>query len=74
MGIIALGSLLKGQFKLVKSSSLITGEVAGNGPWEGELIWGLQVGDMEEGDSLVVVVKCFSSFCSRVPGVSCKLL
>lgn len=34
MGIIALGSLLKGRFKLVKSSSLITGEAAGNGPWE----------------------------------------
>ena len=64
MGIIASGSLLKGQFKLVKSSSLITGKVARNGPWgwlQGqkkwllELICGLKVDDMDEGDGLMVV-------------------
>lgn len=76
MGIIALGSLLKGQFKLVKSSSLITGEGARNGwevvpgteGWLLELIWGLTVGDMEEADSgQVLVVMSFSLFCSWVP-------
>lgn len=34
MGIIELGSLPRGQFKLAKSSSLITGEAARNSPRE----------------------------------------
>lgn len=34
MGIIGLGYLPRGQFKLAKSSSLITGEAARNGPRE----------------------------------------
>lgn len=34
MGIIGLGSLPRGQFKPAKSSSLITGEAARNGPRE----------------------------------------
>lgn len=42
-----------------------------------ELIWGLKVGDTEEGDHLMVV-RSFSLFCSRVSclrsGSSCKLL
>lgn len=68
-------SLLKGQFKLVKSSSLITGEAARNDPWEVapkaegwllELIWGHKVGDTDEGEGLVVV-KSFPLFCSLVP-------
>lgn len=54
----------RGQFKLAKSSSLITGEAASTGPAEVALgvervavgmEWGAQVGDVEEGEDPLVV-------------------